>query len=105
MIGTLGRVRVTTAGTPVQLTTTRTPVQGLYVTPEHDNTGVVYVGLAGMVAATGVNVIGVIGIPGTHGIVPFNPQVSASPVIGDLSLLWIDASVSGDGIFVGYVAQ
>lgn len=107
MIASLGKKVVTTAGTPVQLTTL---VQGMVaqrvrITAEHDNTGRIYVGLAGMVVSTGVQVIGVIGIPpgASAGEIPcFDFGVSGNPGGIRLSDLWIDSTVNGDGVFIAY---
>lgn len=106
MLTGLGRVVVAAAGTPVQLTTQQlgTRVQRVRIQAEHDNTGRIYVGLAGMVVATGVNVLGVVGIPAASGEIPaFDIGAAGLPTGVSLSDLWLDASVSGDGAYVCWV--
>lgn len=105
MIASLGKVVVTTAGTPVQVTTN---VQGMVaqrvrIQVEHDNTGRIFVGLAGMVVATGVQVLAVLNIPPATGEIPYFDMGAFGPAGGiRLSDLWLDASVNGDGAYIAF---
>lgn len=103
MIFAVGKKVVTTAGTPVQLATQQQgqTYQRIRIQAEHDNTGRIYVGTAGMVVATGVNVLGVIAIPAATGVdIPYFDFGNYQGLGVKLADIWIDATVNGDGVFV-----
>jgi hypothetical protein len=79
---------VTTAGTRVQLTTTSTPILSVVIKARSGITGTIYVG-NNAVASTNGFAIAV--------------GESVSIEIDDLSKVWIDSSVSGEGVTYLYV--
>lgn len=87
-----GTKNVTTAGTEVQLTTTSTPCSWVTVTARRANTGAIAVGDASVVAAAGSErALFVLG-PGDSCVVPIN----------NVNEVWIDSTVSGEGVSFGY---
>lgn len=82
---------VTTAGTRVQLKTSATPARRCEITAETDNTGVIVVGGADCVAAQATR-------EGT----PLNPGDTMTIAIDDLSKIYLDSTVSGDGVTFNY---
>lgn len=88
-----GRKVVTTAGTAVQVTTQPVKANSTCVTALSTNTGTVVVGASTVVAAAGTRR----GTPLTAGqSVTYNC---------DASLLWIDATVNGEGVSFSYEAR
>ena len=110
MLKAYGKTTIAVPGTPICVTTGQanpTSVHqhichGVRIQAWPANTGLIYIGSsAAMVAATGVGVYGVIGIPGATGEIPYldlggGPQ--ANPV--DLTQVWLDAQVGGEGAIV-----
>lgn len=88
---TSDRKTVTTAGTRVQFQSVSTECRKVDITAELDNTGTVVVGGAGVVAALATRM-------GT----PLAAGDSLTVYITDLSLLYLDATVSGDGVTYNY---
>lgn len=86
--GTDNRTVVTTAGTPVQLTTAVSPCAGVYITAESDNTGVIAVGFTNSVRAA---------LTAQKGTILGARERIFLPV-EDASLIWLDASISTDGV-------
>lgn len=85
-----GQKAVTTAGTRVQLIAASTPLPkgGCYIIPWPTNTGVIYVGGSDVSSTVGVRI-------GTGMLLPYP--------IDDANEIWIDASVSGEGVsFIGF---
>ena len=87
-----GRAVVTTATTAVVLTSTDTSVAWVIIQAETDNTGKVAVGDSGVVAAIGTQSNGVILTAGESVTLP----------VADLNALYIDSTVSGDGVTYFY---
>lgn len=111
MMGSLGLVTVTAAGTPVRLTANRpTPTerlgaQSVRITPKPANAGVIYVGTSGMVVATGVGVLGAIPKPTSATTGPFDVfeiKQELLPAGLNLAELYLDAASNGDGAYVAY---
>lgn len=109
-MNTLGLVSITTGGTPQALVPAATKTVGLragmvILTPKPANAGVVYVGKAGMVTGTGVNVGGAIPKPASATTGPFTPFI-LPPLTGqggyNLNEIYIDGS-TGDGVYVAYL--
>ena len=97
---------VASAGTPVQLTTTRTMAHAVLIQAVHTNTGDMYVGVSTSMDPTdGTDMIAVLSEP-TAGETP--PSISIGPVHGaanafDLREIWIDAEVNGEEVLVSYL--
>lgn len=91
--GTIQSDRATcaTAGTREQFKTGSTPCRKVDITAELDNTGVVVVGGAACVAALA-----------TRKGAPLEPGDSLTVYVTDLSLLYLDAVVSTDGVTYNY---
>lgn len=89
-----GNKVVATAGTAVQLSATSVPVKRVIITPFSANTGVVAVGSSNVVAsATLGSQVGMVMIKGA------NPLELLQE---NLSKIWVDASVSGEGVSFTY---
>jgi hypothetical protein len=78
---------VTTAGTRVSLVAASTPCKSVVITAETDNTGIVVVGGAGVVAALA-----------TRKGVPLGPGDSIALDVVNLNLIYLDSTVNGDGV-------
>lgn len=86
-----GKATVVTAGTCVQLTTTPTEAKSIDVTANYNNTDIVTVGGSGVIGAQ----TGRMGVPIASG----NTYTFK---VTDVSLVWIDAVSSGDGVTFNY---
>lgn len=82
-----GRQVVTTAGTRVQLSTTQTAVLEVTVTAETDNTGLIVVGGSTVVAT----------LASRRGT-PLNAGDSLTLAVNDLTDVYLDSTVSTDGV-------
>ena len=91
-----GRTVVTTAGTAVQLTATQTSSLSLSITAETDNTGLIAVGDADVVAAAGTQ---------TNALVILNAGDTISVDINNLTHIYLDSTVNGDGVAYGYTTR
>ncbi len=107
MIHSLGRV-TTTAGALVRLTnaavtpTQRQPAHSFLVQTIESNTGRVFLyDRAGGTKAMGV--LAVLAIPTANSIPAFNATVSSTVASFDLSNIWIDVEVGGEGVYVSFV--
>lgn len=80
-----GRLVVTTAGTRVAFTSGT--AKSIIITAENDNTGIIVVGGSTVVAALA-----------TRRGIPLAPGESISLEIEDLSQLYLDSTVSTDGV-------
>jgi len=83
-----GKTAVTTAGQRVQLTTTGTPCAKLTVTALGNNTNEIVYG--------GITVVGAVG--STRSGTPLQPGQSVDIPIDDLSKVWLDSIVNGEGV-------
>lgn len=99
----LGKIAVTTAGTPVRVTATATPCYGLIVTPVAGNAGATHFGVSGLTKATLVGVIKTFLKPGATGVQD-HLQITA-PEGNPLNAadFWVDAETNGDALLVSYV--
>ena len=80
---------VTTAGIAVQLTTTSTPCKKVVITANGANTGNIFVGGSTIASGRGKSLV---------------PLQDIELWIDDLSKIYIDASVGGEGVHYVYVA-
>lgn len=86
-----GRKVVTTAGTRVTLVSSSIPCKKVDITAETDNTGVIVVGGSGVIASLSTR--------------EGNPLTAGQPYsfeIDDLQKIYIDSTVSGDGVTFVY---
>jgi len=107
----LGKVTVTTAGTPVIATTNATAptdrlgANAILIEAWWANAGKIYIcDRSNPVVATGVGVIAVLAPCTTNFIPSFSatlPYASGGLSVNDI---WIDAETSADGVLVSYVA-
>ncbi len=98
-VSSLGKVTVTSGGTPVQITATKTACQAISIQALSTNTGKIYVGLSNINKTTSVGVLGVLAVPTANLIPSFNayqPQVAGL----NADAFWIDADVNGEGVIV-----
>lgn len=86
-----GRKTVTTAGTAVQLATTSTEIGWVTITALEANTGVIVVSGSGVVAASG-----------TRKGLPLAAKDSVSIPTDNLTDVWIDSTVNGEGVSYMY---
>jgi len=98
----LGYVTVAAAGTPVRATVNETDpalrvgAQSILFQAKPDNTGVMYIGLAGMDRTTGAQVIGFLGTPVSESapsLLISMPDVSGGLNVADF---YVDADDNGD---------
>jgi hypothetical protein len=89
-----GRKIVTTAATAEQMTTTSVAAVAVSVTAESNNTGLIAVGDSAVVAAAGTQ---------TNLLALLNAGDTVTLNVNSPSLLWLDATVSGDGVAYGYL--
>jgi len=89
-----GRKTVTTAGTPVPLAASATPSRRVTIVALDTNTGQIAIGGSGVVAASGATRTGVI----------LNAGDTYELDINDLSKVYLDATVSGEGASFAYTA-
>ena len=82
---------VTTAGTRVTLVAATTPAKYVAITAETDNTGLIVVGGATVVA-----------LLATRQGIPLNAGDSMSMDVDDLVDVYLDSTVSGDGVTFTY---
>lgn len=99
----LGLITVTTAGTPVQVTTSKTPCHAILLQAKPGNVGLTFVGTSNMVKATYVGVNAVIGIPTDTVIPSVHASVPAANNAIDASKVWVDANTSGEGVIVSII--
>ena len=110
----LGKITVPLAGTPVALVSTpqyqalgiqgmnpqfRT-CQAILFQAWKNNTGNAFVGREGMDKSTGADVSAVLGTPTVNSIPAHGASNHLTPAGIDLSIYYLDADVSGDGILV-----
>lgn len=101
----LGKVTVTTAGTPVRVTATATRCQSIAVQAWPANAGKIWVGTsASMNKTTGEGILAIIAIP--DAVIPAASfSIPLSPAGLDASSLWIDADNNGEGCIVTIAEQ
>lgn len=87
-----GSADVTTAGTPVQVSSTSTQCKQVIITGKEDNTDIIVVGGSNSVDATEASRTGLVVFPGQSFVL----------YVKDLDQLWLDAEVSGEGITYTY---
>ena len=85
---------VTTAGTPVPLAAVDTPCKSIIITAKASNTGKIAVGGPTVVATIGATQTGVVLAAG--GVLQLD--------ITDVHNVYIDATVSGEGVTFAYLA-
>ena len=101
----LGKVVVTTAGTPVPVGAAVHAAHNLQLQPLPTNTGLIYVGVGGMNKTTFVGVLAVLGKPPATGPMPTWTVTNGRATNGvGVTEVFIDADNSGEGV-VGTVVQ
>jgi hypothetical protein len=99
----LGKIAVTTAGTPVRVTATPTPCYGLIVSPVIGNAGATHFGVAGLTKATLVGVIKTFLKPAATGV---NDTLEFTAREGNplnAADFYVDAETNGDALVVSYI--
>lgn len=100
-----GYVPVPAPGTPVVLAGAKTPSKVIRIIPLKTggvaNTGVVYIGKAGMVKATGVGVYAALR-PTDQGITINTGDLMNSDFF-DLNTWFVDADTAADAVLVGFI--
>lgn len=89
-----GRKVVATAGTPLQIIAANTAIKRVLITALTTNTGVIAIGGSNAVRAAAGS---------ENGLVIKNTSQPIELLQEDLSKVWIDASVNGEG--VTYIAE
>lgn len=88
-----GTKTVTTGGTAVQVTTTSTPIPGVWLSGDTGNSDVIVVGDSSVSATQGSQ----------QGIVLIAGNQSIFLAINNLDLLWVDSISSGDELCFAYL--
>jgi hypothetical protein len=106
MLVSLGKITVTTAGTPVRVAATVTNANTVFFSTLSTQVGQqIYIGLSGLVKATFVNVLKILqkplATPATLDSWVVQSNVSMAAV--DLSTIFVDADTSGDSVLVSYL--
>lgn len=99
----LGRITVTSAGTPVRATATATPCFAVIFTPVAGNAGATHVGISTLVKSTGVGVIKTLLKPGATGV---SDELRITAPEGNLlnaADYYVDADTSADAVLVSYI--
>jgi len=91
---TSGRKTITTAGTAEQIISSALSIQKVIITAETDNTGIIVVGDSGVVASLS-----------TRKGIPLSAGQSITLLLSDLSKVWLDTTVNGDGVTYLYFMQ
>lgn len=101
----LGKVAVTTAGTPKQVAATQTPCSRITFSVLSGNTGKTYVGVKGLTHSSGVGVIRELAAAATGAV---DDQLTIESQDGSNRLnaadYWIDAATDGEALYVTYWA-
>jgi hypothetical protein len=106
-----GKITVTTAGVPVQVSATRTAAQTIVFQQLEANTGKIWIcDRANAVKATGVGILATIPAPTLSGGVATSLPYAAvtipnSPGGLNLSEFWIDTDNDSESCIVSYVRQ
>lgn len=99
----LGKVTVTTAGTPVRITSSRTPCHALLVQQLPANTGRIIVGTSVMNSTTYAGCLAILAIPTTNGIPAVNAGLATEPDGLNAADYYLDSTVNGEGALVSYL--
>lgn len=106
----LGKVSVTTPGTPVRLTanradpTARVACQTVLIQPLLGNTGSVYLGEQGMNKTTFAGVYAIVPTP-AGGFSNFALSIPLAPAAFDAAALFLDADTAAEGVLVTVLVQ
>ena len=107
----LGKITVTTAGTPVQVSATRIPAQTIFFQQVEANIGKIYIcSSAAANKTTGVGVLATIPAPTLNAslvavVLPYAAATTPSAPGGlSASQFWIDADNSAEGCIVSYIS-
>ena len=106
MNGTLGKIVVVAAGTPVRCSATSLNVNtAIFSTISGQSGQQMYIGVSTLVKATLVGVLKILQKPlaTPTTLDSWTAQHSTSQAAIDLSAIWLDADTSGDGLLVSYV--
>lgn len=99
----LGKVVVTTAGTRKQISTSVIFAHTVFVQQFPGNTGKIYLGDVTVVGSTGVGVTAILPIPTANSLGSFTLSWPDPHFQFDLSQLYLDSEVNGEGAIVSYV--
>jgi hypothetical protein len=104
----LGKVTVSSSGTPVQTTTTRAGLQSITFQVSPGNTGVAYIGLAGMSVSGGTGILAVLPAPTSATTGPFSSVTFSEPLAPaglNAADFWVDSTHAADFVFVSGTEQ
>jgi hypothetical protein len=104
-VKSLGKITVTTGGTPVQVSTTRVGANSIMFQQIPGNTGKMYIGDSTLVKATLVGVHAVLPIPTTNILPSYTATIVEAPAGLNAAEFWVDAEVNGEGVLVSYTQQ
>jgi hypothetical protein len=108
MIAALGKIAVSTPGTPVRVTLSipyakSTSLHAIMFEADPENTGNVYIGRAGMVRATRAGVYAMLAVPTANFFPTFSVALTIAPNGLSSDEFYIDADVAGDGAIATYL--
>lgn len=106
MLQTLGRVLITTPGTPVRATANeadpaaRFTCHGLLIQALPANTGRIYIGKAGMNKASHAGLHAILAIPTSNILPTFSVALTLAPAAVSVHDIFLDADVANDGVII-----
>lgn len=106
MLRSRGKVTVTSAGTPVRLTTNestpsaRLGCHAFMVESLSTNTGKIFIGTSGMNKTTLAGVVAILAIPTSNILPVFTVGFSGAPNAFNLADYYVDADNSGEAVLV-----
>lgn len=109
MTASLGKITVTSAGTPVRATINESDPTAPYhchaflVEAWPTNTGKIYIGMNGMNKTTGVELLAILAVPTANTSPTFSATIAYAPNALTISDIYIDAENSNDGALVSVV--
>lgn len=105
----LGKVTITTAGTPERSTKNNADpaavvwVHSYLVQQVAANTGKVWIGSSGMNKTTGVGVYAVLPVPTANTLPSFSATVTQQVAAFDMAAVYIDVDVNGEAAIVSLI--
>src|ERR1700739_3703066 len=104
MLQSLGKIVVTTGGTPVQVSSKNVQGNSFLWQAVPTNTGKVYVGLSTLNRTNLTGVLGIIAVPTLNIIPSFSVTIARVPTnLLDLFFIWLDVDVNGEGAVFSYL--
>jgi len=101
----LGKITVTTGGTPVRVTANHIGVNSIAFQQLAAQTGKIFIGTATLNKGTLVGVLAVLAVPTANILPSASFTIVNAPAGLDARDFWVDADVNGEGVLVSYTEQ